>query len=267
VGSKRTLILVAAVLVGVLAAYALYTYVNGVEDRAYENAALVEVYVVKQTVPQNTDADTAIRNKLIARDKIPQEFRPATAITDLTVLSGKVAQVELTANQVLVSGMFADATKVYGTFSERIPTGEVAVSVAVDQVHGVAGLLVPGDEVNLMVLLEEADAGLEGGQESSTKSGDGKGIQYLYQKTKILAVGQSAEVATADGAPAQAAGSGLITFSVKPDAAQRIALAAEAGSLYLSLAPRDYTPAAIPGVNVGSLFETDLTPSAAASPA
>jgi pilus assembly protein CpaB len=258
------LIRVAAVLVGTLAAYALYTYVNGVEDRAYDNAALVEVYVVKQTVPQNTDADTAIRNKLIARDKIPQEFRPATAITDLSVLSGKVAQVELTANQVLVSGMFADATKVYGTFSERIPTGEVAVSVSVDQVRGVAGLLVPGDEVNLMVIQDGAAGSSKDGEESTDGA---KSIQYLYQKTKILAIGQSAEVATADGQPAQAAGSGLITFSVKPDAAQRIALAADSGGLYLSLAPRDYAPTAIPGVGTDTMFGTDLTPSAATSPA
>jgi len=131
VGSKRTLILVAAVLVGVLAAYALYTYVNGVEDRAYENAALVEVYVVKQTVPQNTDADTAIRNKLIARDKIPQEFRPANALTTEDQLHGKVALANLSAGQVVVDGMFVDPIKAQTTTRDRILPGQVAFSVSV----------------------------------------------------------------------------------------------------------------------------------------
>ena len=262
-GSKRTLILVAAVLVGALAAYALYTYVNGVEDRAYDDAALVEVYVVKADIPANYDADQALREKLIDRDKIPQEFRPDSAITDLTVLSGKRSAVALSANQVVVAGMFADAEKVYGTFADRIPTGEVALTVAVDQVHGVAGLLVPGDEVNVMVLLDPIVEG-EGAVEDlpQTATGDTpKMVQYLYQKTKILAIGKSAEVSGSDGEAVQG-DAGMITFSVTPDAAQRIALAADQGAIYLTLVPKDYAPTEIPAVSELDLFEgTPLTPS------
>jgi len=253
VGSKRTLILIAAVLVGALAAYALYTYVNGVEDRAYEDAALVEVYVVKEHVPANTRAEDAIGQKLIARGRIPQEFRPATAVTDLSVLQEKVAQVALDPGQVLVTGMFAEEGKVYGKFSESLDPGEVAVTVAVDQVRGVAGLIRPDDRVNLMVLLAP-----EGGSPLD------KRVQYLYQNVKVLVVGQSTETKPADGTTSDPGTSGLITFGVTPAAAQRIALAADSGGLYLSLAPHNFEPAPVDAATLGSMFDNiPLDPSVA----
>jgi pilus assembly protein CpaB len=147
-------ILIAAVLIGAIAAYALYNYVNGVEDRAYDNAKRVQVFVVKQPIAKGTPGDQAVGDKLVQAGQIPQEFRPATAITDTAVLNGKVALTNLVPGQVVVDGMFVDQATAFVTFSERIPVDQVAVTVSVDQVHGVAGLLVPGDKVNLMVVLD-----------------------------------------------------------------------------------------------------------------
>src|SRR5690606_17338241 len=147
-----------------------------------------------------------------------------TAVTDLAVLSGQVAQVQLEPNQVLVSGMFAPAGKVYGTFSERLEKGEVAVSVAVDQVRGVGGWLSAGDRVNMMVVLEGEQA--EAPEGAPTPPSDGPRVQYLYQNARILAVGHQAEAAAAsDGAAAADPASGIITFAITADAAQRVTLA------------------------------------------
>ncbi len=162
-GSRRTVILIAAVLIGAIAAYALYNYVNGVEDRAYHNAKRVQVFVVKQPIAKGTPGDQAVGDKLVQAGQIPQEFRPATAITDTAVLNGKVALTNLVPGQVVVDGMFVDQATAFVTFSERIPVDQVAVTVSVDQVHGVAGLLVPGDKVNLMVVLDPQLAALAGG--------------------------------------------------------------------------------------------------------
>ena len=162
-GSRRTVILIAAVLIGAIAAYALYNYVNGVEDRAYDNAKRVQVFVVKQPIAKGTPGDQAIGDKLVQSGQIPQEFRPATAITDTAVLTGKVALTDLVPGQVVVDGMFVDQATAFVTFSERIPVDQVAVTVSVDQVRGVAGLLVPGDKVNLMVVLPPELAALTSG--------------------------------------------------------------------------------------------------------
>jgi pilus assembly protein CpaB len=266
VGSRRTVILIAAVLIGAIAAYALYNYVNGVEDRAYDNAKRVQVFVVKQPIAKGTPGDQAVGDKLIQAGQIPQEFRPATAITDTAVLDGKVALTNLVPGQVVVDGMFVDQATAFVTFSERIPVDQVAVTVSVDQVHGVAGLLVPGDKVNLMVVLDPQLAALTGGvpgqpaaPASSDPNSGADSVRYLYQNVEVLAIGQTAAADVgATEAPANP-GSGLITFNVPPDAAQRIALAGN--NLYMTLAPKDFQPVDLPPVDFSTLFQPGvLTP-------
>ena len=48
--SRRTLILVGAIAVGVIAALLLYNYVQGIEDRANNNAKRVDVFVAKADI-------------------------------------------------------------------------------------------------------------------------------------------------------------------------------------------------------------------------
>ncbi len=258
-GSRRTVILIAAVLIGAIAAYALYNYVNGVEDRAYQNAKRVQVFVVKQPIAKGTPGDQAVGDKLVQAGQIPQEFRPATAITDTAVLNGKVALTNLVPGQVVVDGMFVDQATAFVTFSERIPVDQVAVTVSVDQVHGVAGLLVPGDKVNLMVVLSPQLAALAGGTPGAPPAAAANGqdgdatVRYLYQNVEVLAIGQTAAADVgATEAPANP-GSGLITFNVPPDAAQRIALAGT--DLYMTLAPKDFQPVDVPPVDFSNLFQ------------
>jgi len=133
--------------------------------------------------------------------------------------------------------------------------------VSVDQVGGVAGLLVPGDEVNIMVPIEIENidevleqAGPPADPEDPVWVLDSR-YEMLYQKVHILAIGSLTEqlpgedAATAEegeDAAAQQA-SGLITFNVPPDAAQTIATAQLNADLYLSLVPVDYEPEVVEG--------------------
>ena len=80
--SRRTLILIAAVLVGAIAAYALCTYVGGIEDEANDNAERVEIFKIVQDIPKGTFGDEAFAQGFIEQDEIAKEYRPATAITD-----------------------------------------------------------------------------------------------------------------------------------------------------------------------------------------
>lgn len=273
-GSRRTLILIAAVVIGLVAAYSLYNYVNGVEDRAYQGAEMVQVLVVKQAIPKTTDGDSAIRQKLIAPDEIPREFLPSSAVTDPTVISGKVALIDLKPGQILVDGLFVSQEQASLTFSDRIPVDQVAVTVQVDQVRGVAGLLVPGDRVNLMIIPAGATLVLDpslnadgADQPSEPGSGEDAGVvenpafaKYLYQNVEVLAIGQTAASNPGEAAAANP-GSGLITFAVPPDAAQRIALGAASGTLYLTLAPANYQPVDLPAITAENFFDTGrLTP-------
>jgi hypothetical protein len=60
------LILIAAVLVGAVAAYALFTYVGGLEDEANDNAERVPVYKIVEDIPKGTFGDEAFAQGLIS---------------------------------------------------------------------------------------------------------------------------------------------------------------------------------------------------------
>lgn len=254
--SRRWVILAVAVLLGIVAGGLVYNYVQGVESDADEEAQRVTVYKLTTDIPKGTFAEDAFNNGWIVKGEIPAEFRPASAISDPSQIEGKVALSDLAANQVVVDDQFVSQSTALTTFSGLLAQNQVAITISVDQVRGVAGLLVPGDFVNVLL----ADGGGTLGNDSDTavdaqgnviETGSDVNIRpdarYLYQKVQILAIGKQRAlqpgetVATnADGSPV-VADTGLITIAVPADAAQWIA-SASTGSLYLTLVAKDYTP-------------------------
>ena len=92
---KRTIVVAVAVAVGVAASVLSYVFLNNAQQRAYHNAKLVQAYVVVKPVPATLDGSAAISDGYIVQKKIPQEFRPATAVTKLSSIAGKQAVVNL----------------------------------------------------------------------------------------------------------------------------------------------------------------------------
>ena len=238
--SRRTLIMIVAVIIGGLASSFLFQYVNGIEDRAFDNAARVEVFVVRQDVGKGLPGDQAIDAEMIEADEIPREFRPGTALVDINEIRGKVALSNLSVGQVVVAGMFVDARAAFVSFSQRIAPGLVAITLSIDEVRGVAGLVVPGDRVNMIV-----------------DSPEGK--RFLYQNIEVLAIGSSVAPEPGDTGVPPAGGAGLMTFAVPPLAAERLAFVADAG-VYLTLVPPDNVAERVSPVNAENLFGDELTP-------
>ena len=268
--SRRTLILIAAALVGVIAAYALFTYVGGIEDEANDNAERVEIFKIVQDIPKGTFGDEAFTQGLIESDVIAKEYRPATAITDPSQIDGLVAISDLPANQVVVSNQFVSQAESLSTFSSLLKNNEVAVTISTDQLRGVAGLLVPGDFVNLLVTVPPTGAAEEGGGAESSGAVYSQPARVLYQKVQILAVGQTRKLepgetaeTNPDGTPANATTSGLITFVVPAAAAQQIA-SVEGSSYYLTLVAKDYQPTALGPIDTAAALPgetgSQLTP-------
>ena len=241
--ARRTVILIVAIVLGAVAAFATYSWLNGVQDRAYADSKLVKVFRVSKDIAKGVAGEQALAEEAIKSDDAPQEFRPATALTDINAIRGKVALTQLSAGQIVVDGMFVDPRIAQVTAAQRIPAGQVAITVSVDQVRAVGGLLVAGDKVNMLV------ATPDGGQ------------RFLYQNVNIIQIGDVAAPQAGDtqAVAAPTAASGLITFAVPPAAAERIVMASATG-IYLALVPPDNQPIPIPPVTPQNLFQTGLTP-------
>jgi len=240
---KRTVVVAVAVAVGVLASVLSYVFLNGAQQRAYHNAKLVPAYVVAKPIPRTLTWSDAINGGYVQKKRVPAEFRPSAAVTTLTALQGKEADAPFSVGQVVVSSMFVSPIAAASTFSQIIPPGDVAITVSVDQVHGVAGLPVPGDKVDLLISLNNSESS-------------------LLQNVSILAIGQSTTANTntsAQSATQTAAtsnpSSGLFTFAVNPSDAARIALAEQqAMGIYLVLVPPANPVVSIPDVTPGNIL-------------
>lgn len=254
---RRTLILVAAILIGALASFLVWNYVNGIQDEAYSEAERVPVFLVKQPLPEGTSGVDA--TAYIAQEEIPRKFLPSNAITSLEDISGKVALNSLVPNQVVVSDMFVAASdpRAQQSFAQRLQkignTDMVTATIQVDLTKGVAGLIQPGDYVNILVLRINANAGA--GTDDNADTPDATpalfqtGARYLYQKVQVLAVDKSAvpeagsaeAAAAADGVTAPVSNAGLLTLIVPAKGAQYLA-SLTADQIYLSLVALDYEP-------------------------
>ncbi|MCU1354237.1 MAG: hypothetical protein JWM05_3446 [Acidimicrobiales bacterium] len=256
---RRTLILVAAIVIGALASFMVWQYVNGVKDSAYAGAQRVPVFLVKGGVAKGSYGEEA--RSAISQDEIPRKFLPPNAIHSLDDIRGKVAVNNLVPNQIVVSDMFVSPSDptAQTSFANRLAkiNGEdqVAITVQVDTVRGVADLLQPGDYVNVLL----APRGTAGGADTSatgTKPVDPKAkfdgmARYLYQKVQVLAIDKTpiplpGEATAASAATSSASAStpakpstGLVTLIVPAKAAQFIASALP-DQIYLTLVARDY---------------------------
>ena len=139
---------------------------------------------------------------------------------------------QLTAQRRVALGPIASnepvlATRISGpggraTLSGVIRAGMRATTIRVNDVFGVAGFVLPGDFVDVLVTRDE-NAGRGGNDQT-------KRTDVLLRSVRVLAVDQLANENKNDPVVAKAA-----TIEVTPEQAQKLALAAEVGTLSLAL--------------------------------
>lgn len=259
--SRRIIILVVAVALGAFASFGIYQYTQGLKNEAYAGAELTSVWVVSEPIPKGTPAEQVINQGLIVQRDVPVDLRPTTAIVDPDAeLGGLIAIAELPANHQLVVGNFVAPSVVSTGVTDRLSEkGLTALSISVDQVRGVAGLLAPGDFVNIMVqeqIAEDLAASNAGDPEDLGAApvfdaGNDDDIvapyivktRLLYQKVEILAIDNqlAPDLGEEAGADAAAINSGMLTLAVPVEATLRLA-SIDPGSIYLTLVPPDYEP-------------------------
>ena len=147
--------------------------------------------------------------------KVPRAYAPTGVATDPSAVLGLQTLVPFSADEPLIFNKLALGEQ---SLAAALPPGKRAVSLAVNPVSGVSGLLKPGDHVDVFLL-----------------HGQGAGAQagLLFQDAAVLAVGGR----MARENTAQAERNSTVTLALDPsDAAMALAAAAN-GSLSLGLRP------------------------------
>jgi pilus assembly protein CpaB len=265
---QRTRAIIAAAIAAILTGVGLFYYVNTADQRAQASESPVTILVAKQAVPSGTPFETAYNTGLVQGVPTPKRLVPPTAVKDPQALAGTVAVNPIAAGQLIVSEGFAKpselATAGASAVGRRIPNGRVAVTFTASSSAAVAGLIQPGDHVNLLIQVPDAkDIGLP--------TTNGPAVVHVFQNLEVFALGTTASTdpnagAAATPAAAPAAGGApavsgtLYTVLVDPRDSARLILLTTQYPVTLGLVNPTYTPREIPPVKKPEAMPDGLTP-------
>lgn len=238
---SKILIVVLALALGGTAAVLAAGYLRSARtDLAAQNEP-VEVLVAQQDLPRGMTTRDLVERELITVEKVPAQFVAADAISSQRVIEDQVLATPVSAGEQLTRSRFEYPAEAGLSYS--VPEGLVAISVAVDDVTGVAGLLKAGDSVVVYQSFEP-----DGKDSAITK--------VAIAKAKVLAVGTNTSAApkqeTAEKKQGLAGNAQeeaeneyrTVTLALAPKDAASTAFAQEFGTIHLALLATNAEPSA-----------------------
>jgi pilus assembly protein CpaB len=213
------------------------------------------VLVAKEDIPRGVAIDA---NKLEVKI-IPNQFVQPQAVTSLDRISGMVTIAPVSKGEQLTLSklVFPKQAGMGGGLAEVTPTGKRAITISVDNLATLAGMIKPGDYVDIISIVNVPMQTAQGQQMTQA-------VIPLFQNVLVLAVGQNI------GAPAAPRGEGgryapteekreaspLITLALTPQEANLIAFIQEQGRIRLILrSPADSQIQLVQPANWDTLFQ------------
>lgn len=242
---KTWMVLGVALLIGVLAAWGARSYLQNEITQLNERSrgSEVQVVVAKSDLPKGsalTSANVAIR-------AIPAEYAHSGAILPEQfdrAESHPIGHSAKAGEMLLWSQMEGKRAP---TFSARLEPGRRAITVPVDEINSISGLLEPGDRIDLLVTLDHKGEKL---------------TVPLLQKVAVIATGQRAADDPQSGEQRLYS---TVTLETTPDKAQTVVMARERGRLTALLRhPED--DATLPNGSVDLLALLNTTPELTRAP-
>jgi pilus assembly protein CpaB len=160
---RRAIVLLVALILAGLAAWAVWNYLQGIENEIEEGQEAVTVFRAVNAITEGTDgaillSDFNSGGQLLEAGTEEREDLPEGAITSEEqlnqILGSTVAAGPISANSVLVESQWTAITIDVTPLAEQIPEGKQAIVISTDNVRGVNGFVNPGDRVNLIITLD-----------------------------------------------------------------------------------------------------------------
>ncbi len=233
--SRSRVMIVAAVIFAAIAAVLLFVALQNRGGSGGSEAAATASVVVATT---DLSANTKLTADLVEVTSVPLDQALAGAYSSVEAVVGLPVRYPVqSGEQVTTAKVGLEAIRDEKDLALVLPAGKRAVALEVTEVTSVGGLLLPGNFVDLIVVLDGGEEGL----------GDNKALTIL-QNVEVLAVAQEAQepVPATDSSAASAtdgdqpAGSGIrgqrpdkverqpqartVTVAVTPAQAQLLAL-------------------------------------------
>ncbi len=230
--------IVLSVVMGLLAVVLMFIYISGRERSLLQLSAMKDVLVANRDILRGT----AVDERMLMRIQVPAKFVQPSAVTDPREVIGRVVAVPIAQGAQLLGTYLEDAGR--SALAYEVPRGRRAITVAVNDITGVGGLIRPGNFVDILGTFEFGRPISQSGGRTQYAE-ERTEARMLMQNVLVIAVGQdhqatapAANQPAAEGAPAQVerqTRATNITCLVDPQQAQQLVLAQQIGTLTMAL--------------------------------
>lgn len=208
---KKAQRLLVATALGLATSGALFYYVNSTATEADAGVPTGQVLVAIAPIPANSK---------VMPDQVKVESRPVSFIPQGAVVApeevvGRVSKAELFPGETVIDAKFFPPGQ-EASMVLPVPPGKRAVTVAVDEVVGVAGFVQPGSMVDVVGTLDIDNQPVS---------------KVLLQKIQVLAIAQDYEKKEEQEAKVVSSA----TLAVTPQESEILILAADRGKIRLAM--------------------------------
>jgi pilus assembly protein CpaB len=219
--NTRRMTLLLAILLAIATGWLTLNYVNGLKrSELANNGAPRTVVIAAVDIP----ARTTIAPNMLQQRTLPSSAVEPDAIEQPSQAAGQLSLITIPAGSQLAASKIGHPQDV--GLPVRLQPGKRAVSISIDKVKGISGMLEPGDRVDIIAIPPRSGNDLP---QAAT----------ILRGIRVLAVGGTLENASATPSPEEA-NSTTVTLEVTPHQADLLAAADANTQLRLALrSPRE----------------------------
>ena len=248
--SKKVSFLI-SILVSVICIFIIMTYVNDVDMRIKGEYELVPVLRAVQDIPKLS----ILQDNMVESHMVPKKYAEPGAIQSKLDIRGKIADLPIKQFETISTGKIVIPNRKTG-LSFQLESGRRAITIAVNDVTGVAGLIRPFDRVDILLITRHGNSDVQD-----------KRINLLYQDVLILATGENLGTGVPSSTEKDEITDAIkfvdpdnkrymnVTLSVTPKQAMGLVLLQESAQLHFALRPAYSSK----NVNVDPLNIEDVT--------
>lgn len=231
--SSPLITLVLSLVFGAVAVFGARLFLGGdkeEEPQAVEAEPVVietrDVLVAVRDIPRGVTLDPAwFEAQPVPVSDLPRGVFDSRKALEETGM-GRPTLIEVESGEILSEKMLL-APGMRASLSSKIKPGMRAYTIAMNDVSGVAGFVLPGDKVDVIFIANEGAPALSNDQPVAS---GGAAAEVLLQNVEVMGLDLNADVAGNEPSPFRTA-----TLAVTLEQAQILSVAGKSGSLSLAL--------------------------------
>lgn len=209
---RYTLVFYAALVVALIATFGVYRVLEA--TKASSRVATGPVVVAANDIPEGRQIDRTS----VTVAMWPVTTIPAGAFASVDSVVNRVARLNVFKGEPIVPGRLAPEGTAPG-LEVKITPGKRAYSIRINDVSGIAGMIMPNSRVDILVTMN-------GGGELKQRM-----AKIFMSNMRVLAIGANVQRGP-DGRPIN---SHVATLELTPEEVEKLAIAANQGSISLAL--------------------------------